>query len=124
MNGHSKNTGSGTRCLLYLIWFGVVLSGSVFAEDKHNLPGLTAHEWGTFTAIAGVDGDAMEWTPFAGPSELPEFVEHFSYSNFKLGLRGTIRMETPVLYFYAPRDVNVSVRVTFSKGIITEWYPH
>jgi hypothetical protein len=32
-------------------------------------------------------------------------------------------METPVLYFYSPRDVSVSVRVAFSKGVITEWYP-
>src|SRR6185369_13243373 len=44
--------------------------------------------------------------------------------NFKLGLRGTIRMETPVIYFYSPRKMTVSVRVAFSKGIITEWYPH
>ena len=33
-------------------------------------------------------------------------------------------METPVLYFYSPRDVTVSARVSFSKGLITEWYPH
>jgi hypothetical protein len=51
-------------------------------------------------------------------------VEHFDSVNFKLGLRGTIRMETPVLYFYSPREVTVSARVSFSKGLITEWYPH
>jgi hypothetical protein len=33
-------------------------------------------------------------------------------------------METPVLYFYSLRDVTVSARVSFSKGLITEWYPH
>jgi hypothetical protein len=29
-----------------------------------------------------------------------------------------------VLYFYSPRDMTVSARVSFSKGLITEWYPH
>jgi hypothetical protein len=29
-----------------------------------------------------------------------------------------------VLYFYSPHDVTVSARVAFSKGLITEWYPH
>jgi hypothetical protein len=33
-------------------------------------------------------------------------------------------METPVLYFYAPAEQTVSVTVSFSKGVITEWYPH
>jgi len=28
-----------------------------------------------------------------------------------------------VLYFYSPRDVTVSASVSFSKGLITEWYP-
>jgi hypothetical protein len=32
-------------------------------------------------------------------------------------------METPVLYFYAPREQTVSVQVRFAKGVITEWYP-
>ena len=36
---------------------------------------------------------------------------------------GTVRMETPVLYFYAPRQVNVDVKVGFKQGTITEWYP-
>ena len=32
-------------------------------------------------------------------------------------------METPVLYFYSPRETVVSVHVAFSKGVMTEWYP-
>jgi len=86
--------------------------------------GLTAHEWGTFTSIAGADGKAVEWSPLNGSSDLPSFVEHFRNAGFKLGLRGTVRMETPVLYFYAPREETVSVKVSFAKGVITEWYPH
>src|ERR1700687_3800122 len=86
--------------------------------------GLTAHEWGTFTSIAGVDGRAVEWSPLTGSTDLPGCVEQFQKDGYKLGLRGTVRMETPVLYFYAPTQETVSVKVSFSKGVITEWYPH
>ncbi|HMJ21585.1 MAG TPA: hypothetical protein VK513_06735, partial [Terriglobales bacterium] len=99
------------------------------ADEQQTAPDLTVHEWGTFTAIAGKDGRAVEWLPLGLPrfptsTDLPQFVEHINDVNFKLGLRGTIRMETPVLYFYSPGDVTVSARVSFSKGLITEWYPH
>jgi len=94
------------------------------AEDQGTSPDLTVHEWGTFTAVAGKDGCAIEWVPLTEPTDLPGFVEHFSDINYKVGLRGTIRMETPVLYFYSARDVSVSVQVSFSKGVFTEWYPH
>ena len=87
-------------------------------------PGLTVHEWGTFTSVAGRGGQAMEWSPLTGSTDLPEFVEHFRTPQFKLGLRGTVRMETPVLYFYDSREESVSVKVNFVKGVITEWYPH
>ncbi len=102
----------------------VTLVSGLFAQEKDVSRNLQVHEWGTFTAIAGANGTAVEWSPLSEPPDLPGFVEHFSYANFKLGLRGTIRMETPVIYFYAPRKMTVSVRVAFSKGIITEWYPH
>ena len=85
---------------------------------------LTVHEWGTFTSVAGPDGEAVEWLPLTGSTDLPAFVEHFRDGQFKCGLRGTVRMETPVLYFYSPRETTVSVKVAFSKGLITEWYPH
>lgn len=101
------------------------ISSSLPAKDSQPVSaGLTAHEWGTFTSIAGADGQAMEWSPLNGSTDLPGFVEHFRDGNFKIGLRGTVRMETPVLYLYDSREENVSVRVSFSKGVITEWYPH
>lgn len=86
-------------------------------------PYLTAHEWGTFTSIAASDGHAMQWLPLTGSVDLPSFVEHFSGVAFKGGLLGTVRMETPVLYFYTNRETTVSVHVSFSKGLITDWYP-
>jgi hypothetical protein len=93
--------------------------------QKANLdPGLIAHEWGTFTSIAGESGQAVEWLPLNNPTDLPSFVEHFRGTGFKVGLGGTIRMETPVLYFYSTHDTTVDVSVSFLHGLITEWYPH
>ena len=85
---------------------------------------LVVHEWGTFTSIAGADGAAVEWLPVSPKSDLPSFVEHLRNADVKGGLRGTVRMETPVIYFYSPRQTAVSVRVSFAKGLITEWFPH
>jgi len=87
-------------------------------------PALTAHEWGTFTSIAARDGHAAEWLPLTGSTDLPSFVEHFQTVDFKGGLRGTVRMETPVLYFYTNHPTTLSVHVSFAQGLITEWYPH
>ena len=42
----------------------------------------------------------------------------------KGSLSGTVRMETPVIYFYAPREMSVNVSVRFRQGVITEWFPH
>lgn len=84
--------------------------------------GLTVHEWGTFTSIAGQDGQPVEWLPQAGPTDLPCFVESTS-NRIKVNLSGTVRMETPVIYFYAPRETTVSVKVRFPQGILTEWFP-
>ena len=95
-----------------------------FAKQNSSPSELSVHEWGTFTSISGKDGHAIEWLPLTGSTDLPSFVEHLREPNFKGGLRGTIRMETPVIYFYSPRETTASVRVSFAKGLITEWYPH
>jgi hypothetical protein len=94
------------------------------AQTPSSDPAVTAHEWGTFTSIAGKDGRAALWLPLTGSTDLPAFVEHFQTPDFKGGLRGTVRMETPVLYFYTNRATTISVHVSFSQGLITEWYPH
>jgi hypothetical protein len=83
---------------------------------------LTVHEWGTFTSIAGRDGRAVEWLPQSGPTDLPCFVDRIG-DRIKWNLSGTVRMETPVIYFYAPRETTVSVKVRFPGGTFTEWFP-
>src|SRR2546430_1186719 len=105
----------------------VILAATVlFAAGPHpsksnDAGGLTAHEWGTFTSIAGEDGNAITWQPWGGPTDLPCFVNRMPI--LKGTIFGTVRMETPVLYFYAPREMTVDASVQFPKGIITEWFP-
>jgi len=85
--------------------------------------GLTVHEWGTFTSVAGEDGSAVDWDARGCQDDLPRFVNVFGYPGFKGRLAGTVRMETPVIYFYSSRELEASVKVAFPHGLITEWYP-
>ena len=128
----------------------VVVAGAVSEGQQPPAPPgaepstpVTVHEWGTFTTVAGPDGQAQEWLPLGGQTDLPCFVETYTNGRFKVfgpagsiplgplltyetaraGLKGTVRMETPVLYFYADRAAEVSVRVAFPRGLFTEWYP-
>jgi len=91
---------------------------------------LTVHEWGTFTSIAGPDGQAVEWRPLSGPSDLPCFVTTLNPNSIKVvpqggipGLKALVRMETPVLYFYSPSPMTARVSVAFPQGLFSEWYP-
>lgn len=108
------------RLLACLIPIGCMMSQA--AENKISQTAYTVHEWGTFTSIAGENSMALEWQPFGGPSDLPCFVHRFQIG-YKASLRGTVRMETPVIYFYAPQPMTARVHVAFPRGYITEWYP-
>lgn len=121
-DGRKGGNGWVVAAYRLIAWLSLYLAFA--GNSKGQEGGPVAHEWGTFTSIAGNTGTAVQWYPWAVPSDLPKFVERFQSSNFKANLSGTIRMETPVLYFYSPRDTRVSVHVSFSKGLITEWYPH
>jgi hypothetical protein len=114
-----------TRAAFVLLLVGCVAAATFLAGPVSTAsdPGpFTVHEWGTFTSIAGPDGNAVEWLPQAGPSDLPCFVQRSLFS-VKGSLSGTVRMETPVLYFYAARPLSVDVNVRFRDGMITEWFP-
>jgi hypothetical protein len=94
-------------------------------------PGLTVHEWGTFTSVSGSDGQALYWRPLIVESDLPNFVYSIDKGSSWRGLRYQsksgmavrVRMETPVIYFYSEEPLQVSVDVYFNHGKITEWYP-
>lgn len=115
--------------------FLTLFAGSLFIPAPSRAAtgpaGLVAHEWGTFTSIAGRDGTGLDWRPLRVKSDLPTFVYSIEKKD---GFRNTvkdggksmpsrIRMETPVIYFYAPSEMEVDVAVSFPDGIITEWYP-
>lgn len=104
---------------MFKIALATLLVAPLIASDA----GLIAHEWGTFTSVAGPDGYPVSWAPLSGPSDLPCFVRRLGPWNVK-SMMGLVRMETPVLYFYAPQALTLSVQVGFPKGRITEWYPH
>jgi hypothetical protein len=92
-------------------------------RDTRDPDNLVVHEWGTFTSVAGEHGEQVEWLPLEGQNDLPCFVERFRYFRAKFAIPATVRMETPVLYFYAPRETAVDVSVRFPGGLVTEWYP-
>jgi len=99
------------------------LAAAAFGAETIPAPtGVVAHEWGTFTSLAGLDGDPVRWFALGGPSRLPCFV-HQPGVIYKSIAYSTVRMETPVIYFYAPRKTTMSVSVAFPAGRITEWYP-
>lgn len=98
-------------------------------EQSSSKERFVVHEWGTFTSVSDASGKAQVWSPLLGPSDLPDFV----YQSKKVRPNSQerclkcelalVRMETPVLYFYADRETKVSVKVDFPQGRITEWFP-
>lgn len=102
------------------------LSG-IGAEDakQQNAP-LIVHEWGTFTSFSGSDGIKLEFRPLL-TSDLPSFVFNRTRQSGawfgKTSIAAVQRMETPVTYFYTPIERDVSVRVDFPAGLLTEFYP-
>jgi hypothetical protein len=83
---------------------------------------LVVHEWGTFTSVAGEDGVAIDWEPVDAQRDLPCFVDRF-LGGPKNAFVGTVRMETPVIYFYTARELRLDVGVRFRQGVITELFP-
>src|SRR5262249_13178182 len=94
---------------------------------------LIVHEWGTFTSVIDQSGAELVWRPLSGPTDLPGFVYGIGANGrrsgdrnnpaIKLSLNAKIRMETPVVYFYADRETSASLKVEFPQGYVTEWYP-
>ena len=110
----------------------VSLAAPIFGSGGNPVTPVTVHEWGTFTTVSDEAGQEAEWSPLGAPSDLPCFVQHLHGLQFKsfnppntvpVTRTVTVRMETPVLYFYAPKKTTLSVAVDFPKGLITEWYP-
>jgi hypothetical protein len=102
---------------------------------------LTVHEWGTFTCLqdeAGRGITGLNTDDEAVPKFVHRLADHLVSRPTELApifFKGiprchpsvVMRLETPVMYFYPPRDaelpMKVDVRVDFRGGWISEFYP-
>jgi len=113
---------------------------------------VIVHEWGTFTSLQDEEGKAIGGIN-VDDEPVPNFVSsvavgvapQYDLSGWRnLGLppyqfdkawisgdpRVTMRLETPVLYFYPPKSRAASsvppldVRVDFHGGVLSQFYPH
>lgn len=98
----------------------VALMGSALVADDPS--GFVVHEWGTFTSMQGSDGLVLEGL-YHEEQELPPFVYRRSTQKYAHAMIRQ-KMETPVIYFYAPKEMTARVRVDFPQGVMTQWYPH
>ena len=94
---------------------------------------FVVHEWGTFTTLAGSNGGLLSGL-FIEEEALPSFVQQnagYSFNpdpkNKGVGLQWcggvTLKMETPVIYFYSDVARSATVRVDWPGGTISQWYP-
>ena len=82
---------------------------------------LIVHEWGTFLSMQGSDGVTL-----GGMVDSDEVLPPFVRESVLRGLsraKMLTKMETPVTYFYADRDMIVDVRVDMHHGVLTHWFP-
>jgi hypothetical protein len=120
----------------------ILILVSVFAaayNDKEEIiqGNYTVHEWGTFTSVSTSDGRTMNGL-YLEEEKLPQFVDEFEGDMPKMmrmkfnplvdnpvpHMEGVnIKMETPVIYFYSKKEMEVDVNVKFAGGIINQWYP-
>src|SRR5262245_47105176 len=106
---------------LFVLFFLAAPSDPACNPPRSDDPGYVLHEWGTFTTIAGSDGVVLEGLTY-DDHQLPDFV--YQRSESRPGFAGVrCKMETPVIYFYSERERELSVKVGFQPGLLTQWYP-
>lgn len=110
-----------------LLCLGLLLAGfSALAADA---PDFTLHEWGTFTSVSDSDGVLLPGLAMEEES-LPTFVHshegmgpYFAKGWLRPLTKVTIKMETPVIYFYTSQPFDAHVQVGFNGGSISQWFP-
>ena len=120
--------------------FLVTAALSTTAVRAHSAA-LVVHEWGTFTSfqdsrgltISGINVDDEPVPNFVHRlSDIPIFTTRSSPATWSQGAPRchpdvTLRLETPVLYFYPTPafrpDQRLDVRATFVGGWLTEFFP-
>lgn len=116
-----------------LAFTAITLIAQEETEDLRK-KGLVAHEWGTFTTLHASNGEQLPGL-YLEEEKLPNFVESHNLpgkiADKVISQKGsfvdpqnvTVKMETPVIYFYHPKGTEVSVRADFPNGSISQWYP-
>lgn len=94
------------------------------AAKQYAGKGFVVHEWGTDTIVVGSDGSLQRGLHHE-EEDLPPFVYDRVKSAAALGATPsvTIKMETPVTYFYSEKPLSAEVSVSFPRGVMTQWYP-
>ena len=102
-------------------------------------PDLIVHEWGTFTCLQDESGKAIGGIN-SDDEPVPQFVHNFapglilppleiasgaSKSVPRCHPDVTMRLETPIVYFYPGKDFNARLNVTVNcqAGWLTQFYP-
>lgn len=107
----------------------LALAFTSFTALAADAPDFILHEWGTFTSVSGSDGVLLP-----GLQQEEEQLPMFVYSHAGMGWnygKGwsrplqnvTVKMETPVIYFYTSRPFEAHVHVGFNGGSISQWFP-
>ena len=90
--------------------------------------GLVAQEWGTYTSVQGTDGKTLGGVHHVDEA-LPTWVHRRNFTNpsdyffEKLPEEPLQQLETPVIYFWSKKPLDVEVRVDFPQGVVGEWFP-
>ena len=122
---------------LLSIFFLSVLGSVTFAENEK----LVVHEWGTFTSLQDESGRTLGGIN-SDDESLPKFTHDIDHllvlkqnalpPSFYQGApqalpRVTMRLETPVIYFYPARNSSIplvlDLTVAFRGGWLTRYYP-
>ena len=120
--------------------FGIGVMLSMVGIARGDATRLTVHEWGTFTSfqdeqgqtIPGINVDDEPVPMFVHRlGDVPIFTTSTLPAKWSQGAPRchpdvTLRLETPVMYFYPPagwKSKPFDVRATFVGGWLTEFYP-
>ena len=119
----------------------IFVAGSPAAAEANR---LVVHEWGTFTSLQDEQGRELSGIN-TDDEPVPDFVHNLnrfllsrpvlSSLHWQYRQKGaprvhpfvTMRLETPVIYFYPPKDerqpFSIDVSVRFRGGWLTEFFP-
>jgi len=125
---------------IYRTILALLTAGLSIAAARAASPPLVVHEWGTFTSFQDEQGRTIQGIN-VDDEPVPRFVHRLrDFQTFRttampaIWSQGaprcypgvTLRLETPVLYFYPPvgwQAMPFDVRATFHGGWLTEFYP-